>query len=222
MTSNKKPFAFSVIISLLITFIFLIITFWIFYKYSNDSNSAIDALDTTGSYFGAIATLSAAVVAAYLFNDWRVVQSGISKSEQAKLTLLSLIDVQITLDYYLSQVEIYASNFDEGDLEACKSLRSAIEEKYIKLLTQFELNLNYYETVYDEKISNHSEYQINEFNSYFFSINSTLSRIVKKHTDQYESSVLFYLQHAQKRRISFKENTVNKISEKLSPFIILK
>ena len=99
---------------------------------------------------------------------------------------------------------------------------SRFKEKYIKLLTQFELNLNYYETVYDEKISNHSEYQINEFNSYFFSINSTLSRIVKKHTDQYESSVLFYLQHAQKRRISFKENTVNKISEKLSPFIILK
>lgn len=33
-----------------------------------------DALSTTGSYFGAVATLGAAVIAAYLFNDWRVVK----------------------------------------------------------------------------------------------------------------------------------------------------
>lgn len=33
-----------------------------------------DAFSTTGSYFGAVATLGAAVIAAYLFNDWRVVK----------------------------------------------------------------------------------------------------------------------------------------------------
>lgn len=37
-------------------------------------NAMSDAFSTTGSYFGAVATLGAAVIAAYLFNDWRVVK----------------------------------------------------------------------------------------------------------------------------------------------------
>jgi len=44
-------------------------TFLIF-AYSSES-ALQDALSTTGSYFGAVATLGAAVIAAYLFNDWR-------------------------------------------------------------------------------------------------------------------------------------------------------
>lgn len=66
-----KPFAFSFIISLSIAFIFLIATFWIFYKYSWNVEAAKDALGTTGSYFGAATTLGAAIIAAYLFNDWK-------------------------------------------------------------------------------------------------------------------------------------------------------
>lgn len=67
-----KPIAFSFVVSLAISFIFLLITFWIFYKYSWSVEAAKEALSTTGSYFGAIATLGAACIAAYLFNDWRV------------------------------------------------------------------------------------------------------------------------------------------------------
>ncbi|WP_288384695.1 hypothetical protein [uncultured Acinetobacter sp.] len=66
-----KPISFSFIISLAISFLFLLITFWIFYQYSWSAAAAKDALSTTGSYFGAVATLGASVVAAYLFNDWR-------------------------------------------------------------------------------------------------------------------------------------------------------
>lgn len=69
-----KPIAFSFVVSLAISFIFLLITFWIFYKYSWSVEAAKEALSTTGSYFGAIATLGAACIAAYLFNDWRVVK----------------------------------------------------------------------------------------------------------------------------------------------------
>ncbi|MFN7095152.1 MAG: hypothetical protein ACK4M7_07290 [Burkholderiales bacterium] len=66
---NLKPITFSFIVSLGIAFVFLMATFLIF-AYSSES-ALQDALSTTGSYFGAVATLGAAVIAAYLFNDWR-------------------------------------------------------------------------------------------------------------------------------------------------------
>lgn len=67
-----KPITFSFIVSLIIAFVFLIATFLIF-AYSG-ANALKDALSTTGSYFGAVATLGTAIIAAYLFNDWRVVK----------------------------------------------------------------------------------------------------------------------------------------------------
>lgn len=45
--------------------------FWIVYVYSGDLTATKDALNTTGSYFGGIATLTAAYLASRLFNDWR-------------------------------------------------------------------------------------------------------------------------------------------------------
>lgn len=66
---NLKPITFSFIVSLVIVFVFLIATFLIF-AYSSES-ALQDALSTTGSYFGAAATLGAAIIAAHLFNDWR-------------------------------------------------------------------------------------------------------------------------------------------------------
>lgn len=62
---------FSFAVSLVISFLFLLITFWIFYSYSWSAEAAKDALSTTGSFYGAAATLGAAIIAAYLFNDWR-------------------------------------------------------------------------------------------------------------------------------------------------------
>ncbi|MGE8539561.1 MAG: hypothetical protein ACN6NI_09785 [Acinetobacter sp.] len=65
---NIKPIAFSFIVSLSISFIFLMATFGIL-AYSGP-NSLSSALSTTGSYFGGVATLGAAIIAAHLFNDW--------------------------------------------------------------------------------------------------------------------------------------------------------
>lgn len=71
MKVNMKPLTFSFAVSLSIASFFLLATFWIFYEYSGSDVSANDALNTTSSYFGAVATLGAAIIAAYLFNDWR-------------------------------------------------------------------------------------------------------------------------------------------------------
>lgn len=69
--SRIKPFAFSILVSLIISFIFLLIIFWIFYQYSTGNKPAESALNTTGSYFGGVTTLVAAIVAAYLYTDWK-------------------------------------------------------------------------------------------------------------------------------------------------------
>lgn len=106
-----KPFTFSFIVSLSIAFIFLIATFWIFYKYSWNPEAAKDALSTTGSYFGAAATLGAAIIAAYLFNDWGVIEDHKTKNghinnavntylqleEFLKLKTILLRNTQLTL-----------------------------------------------------------------------------------------------------------------------------
>lgn len=65
------PVSFSFIISLIICFLFLLITLWIFYQYSWNAVAAKDALSTTGSYFSAVTTLVAAIIAAYLYTDWK-------------------------------------------------------------------------------------------------------------------------------------------------------
>lgn len=69
---SLKPITFSFIVSLGIAFVFLMATFYIL-AYS-EPDAMGDAFSTTGSYFGAVATLGAAVIAAYLFNDWRVIK----------------------------------------------------------------------------------------------------------------------------------------------------
>ncbi|WP_312307484.1 hypothetical protein [Acinetobacter variabilis] len=66
---NLKPITFSFIVSLGIAFVFLMATFYIL-AYS-DPNAMSDALSTTGSYFGALSTLAAAIIAAYLYTDWK-------------------------------------------------------------------------------------------------------------------------------------------------------
>lgn len=68
---KTSPIAFSFFISICISFIFLLITFWIFYRYTESIVAAKEALNTAGNYFGAIATLGAAIIAAFLYTDWK-------------------------------------------------------------------------------------------------------------------------------------------------------
>lgn len=66
-----KPIFFSIVGGVIISILFLMITFWIFYTYSTSPAAAKDALSTTASFFGGVATLWAACIAAYLFHDWK-------------------------------------------------------------------------------------------------------------------------------------------------------
>ena len=66
-----NPFAFSFAVSLILSLSFLFIVFWIFFQYSGDVTTAKDVLSTTSSFFGGMTTLGAAVIAAYLYIDWK-------------------------------------------------------------------------------------------------------------------------------------------------------
>lgn len=69
---NKlTPIKFSFAVSFIISLAFLFVTFWIFFEYSGSSSAAKDALSSAGGYFGALATLGAALIAAYLYTDWK-------------------------------------------------------------------------------------------------------------------------------------------------------
>lgn len=48
------------------------ILFWVLFLCFDSPNAAREAINVLGSYFGGVATLWAAFIAAYLFNDWRV------------------------------------------------------------------------------------------------------------------------------------------------------
>ena len=66
-----NPLALSTIGGLFI-FTVVYILFWILFLCLDSPNAAKEALNILGNYFGGIATLWAAFIAAYLFNDWRV------------------------------------------------------------------------------------------------------------------------------------------------------
>ena len=86
--SKIKPLVFSVFGAIIISILFLMICFWIFYTYAASPVAAKDALSTTAGFFGGVATLWAACIAAYLFNDW---QSQHNKQIEAKF-ITTIID----------------------------------------------------------------------------------------------------------------------------------
>lgn len=69
-----RPTVFSFVGAIIISLFFTLSLFWIFYEYAGSLNSGKEAISTLGGYFGGIATLWAAIIAAYLFNDWRDIE----------------------------------------------------------------------------------------------------------------------------------------------------
>ncbi|MDC4797888.1 hypothetical protein NQ843_18870, partial [Acinetobacter baumannii] len=67
---NKSAFSISIMIIGLILVFLIFSIFGILYFYWGDAKAVQDGLSTTGSIFGAIATLGAAYVAVHLYNDW--------------------------------------------------------------------------------------------------------------------------------------------------------
>ncbi len=89
-----NPMVVSFGVALIITLVFIFILFFIFLRYLGVSDSPSAAFDNLGSWFGGIATLWAAIVAAYLFNDWKEAQ----RFNIAKDVLIALIKLKSHID----------------------------------------------------------------------------------------------------------------------------
>lgn len=66
-----KPVVFSFGGAIIISLFFTLSLFCIFFQYAGSLNSAKEAISTLANYFGGITTLWAAIIAAYLFVDWK-------------------------------------------------------------------------------------------------------------------------------------------------------
>ena len=105
---NLKPITFSFIVSLGIAFVFLMATFYIL-AYSGPSAMS-DALSTTGSYFGAAATLGAAIIAAHLFNDWK-------EQHDKQIDNKFIMDVINAFEIFDSDAALASLMFNEYDIK---------------------------------------------------------------------------------------------------------
>lgn len=181
-----KPIAFSFAVSIILSFVFLMAIFWIIYVYSGDLTAIKDALNTTGSYFGGIATLAAAIIAAYLFNDWRQERKYLNKKEKAEkaLNIIELMvddldmfgkskfnDLMITnkLFYQLYGI-INSLNLNGGTLGEYKTRHLKVANIIIPLLIEGNRELNqeerkiilYYRGTISSKLSEILERLIND------------------------------------------------------------
>ncbi|HEN9693487.1 hypothetical protein VXR09_12090 [Acinetobacter baumannii] len=87
---NKNAFSISIIFIGLILIILLFSIFGILYFFWGNVKAVQDSLSTTGSIFSAIATLGAAAIAAYLFNDWK---------DQKKYEIVSTLAIETHREY---------------------------------------------------------------------------------------------------------------------------
>lgn len=104
MSKNNRVIIFSLTVAVIIaTFLFITI-FAILYFYWGDETSIKDALSTTGAFFGGFATLGAAVVACYLFNDWREQHNKTILANEAKIIFKDISNSYMLLADYLKTV----------------------------------------------------------------------------------------------------------------------
>lgn len=138
---NQSAFSVSI---MFIGLILIILLFSILYFFWGNVKAVQDSLSTTGSIFSAIATLGAAAIAAYLFNDWK--------------------DQQEHQNSIQFGIEVYASfkKFDECFTEICNEL-IYLEYQLKEVLKNNEKNLRFAFLNNSSKVSKRSQELFNHY-----------------------------------------------------------
>lgn len=96
------------------------IIFWIFYKYTGSNVAAKEALNTTASFFGAFATLGAAIIAAFLYTDWKepifVEKISSEQNEIIKLTRHMKRKIDLLLIFLKTKSPCPLTGLNNGDI----------------------------------------------------------------------------------------------------------
>jgi len=216
---QQNVLAYSLIVVLLIVGFLIASVLFIFYFYWGVPSPLNNSLTIAATLFGGLATLGAAIIAAYLFNDWRHIKTADNKSELAREVLRSLITIQATLDQFYRQAMMYAHYADKNGRSICEELRSELKREIPKLLKDFRINLGIYELVCSEEILKDDDHLFG-FNQYLYAINAVFREIIEREKT-HSPEFIQYARNLEKQNINFKESYINPIVTKLRKHIIL-
>jgi len=124
---KNSAVAFSIFVAVIITLFLVFSIFGILYFYWGDATAVKDSLSTIAGFFGGFATLGAAVIAAYLFNDWR---------EQERITFIRNIAHETAS--LITQLMLSMQQYPQPNVFEIKVLHSKIATNLSFLNRQIE------------------------------------------------------------------------------------
>ncbi|MFI8035745.1 hypothetical protein ACH8I4_17985, partial [Acinetobacter sp. ABJ_C3_5] len=122
---NKNVVVFSMAVAAIILVVFAFIIMAILYFYWGNINAVKDSLSTASGFFGGITTLGAAIVAAYLFNDWREEKDFDYKSNKIESLLFDLDTLIVKINQFSYPIIAFYDNHNRQVL-----LNNHIHYKY--------------------------------------------------------------------------------------------
>lgn len=203
---NKSVVIFSITVAAIILTFLLFSILAILFQHWGDTTSVKDSLSIISGIFGGVTTLGAAIVAAYLFNDWKV-----QHNKQVQNTLsLQVFEEFIMFEknirefaLYISHLESLRHSYDSNELtwEIIHKDGHLVYIQNINLKKE-EMDLNFH-TLMDKLrsyfIYNNETNQIIESNriiySKFYDINKSVVQVstLLDHLIDYNSKYIGYL-----------------------------
>lgn len=220
---NKSAFSISIMIIGLILVFLIFSIFGILYFYWGDAKAVQDGLSTTGSIFGAIATLGAAYVAVHLYNDWREQLTSTAQQELARNILFSINKILTTLDDYGTFVLLHSGMGHEPEyLKEASRKATALINDYPELALNLKFNLVSYEETFLCGNAILTEEEIQKLTGwYYYGLTNILRRIIEKEHLQKPENFNIYLNNLKRDRKIFQELR-KKINNEMIPKINIK
>ncbi|EOQ72994.1 hypothetical protein [Acinetobacter lactucae] len=217
---NKNVVAYSISVSVILLVILIWSVLGILFKYWGDVTAIKDSLSTISGIFGGLATLGAAITAAYLYTDWREQLTSTVQQEQAKSIQLTVNKILITLDDFATFILMHSGMGHEPDyLKEASEKANAIVKDYPELAFNLKLNLvSYEETFLNGKAILTDEEMQKITWWYYYSITSLLSRILKKEHLNQPDNFQNYINALKKDREIF-QNLRKKLNDEMIPKI---
>jgi hypothetical protein len=180
-----NPVALSVIGGCFI-FLATYILFWVLFLCLDSPNASREAIDILGSYFGGITTLWAAIVAAYLFDDWKE-QADYETKKELSLDIIGLL-AAIRFELIMTQEMLINLKLVESHLflntdyknNHWNSFKKNINTTYPKIKYIKRNNL-----IYDFDIS--KDYA--DLERYYEHIGTNFQNIIKEYSKYYDGMI---------------------------------
>ncbi|BCZ09762.1 hypothetical protein CAT25_00330 [Acinetobacter pittii] len=187
---NKSAFSISIMIIGIILIFLLFSIFGILYFCWGNAKAVQDSLSTTGSIFSAIATLGAACVAAFLFNDWRTVHSTESDTQDGKNLQNTIFAIKGLLENEMNFIEIHPLMLNSEEFKTQAKINiEELHKRYWPLRVDMSLQISIFNNnvLNGDKLLDKSEDII--FQHYFYTITSLLEAI---HLGKHESDKIVF------------------------------